>query len=591
MGGWVKIQTSKGKQLLTLVGLSDSTDQTVQPAPLVGDEGTVGSSPTTHAEEVADKSDAPQELLQYKVLAASTVRIGPETSSTKVGEFKAGTLIDVVQEAVNSDGLKVVHTITAAPGPKGVMGGWVKIQTSKGKQLLAPVHDEAKDKPATSSKRRRGSITMSPLSKGDKGDKEVPIEGQFYRVRQSRAGGVSDEELRLVVLPTMVQFYDANAQKHSAVQYDSIRPGNNSVRTCATGFVVGLNGGTNLVYNASTKDSRSIVMQISKQEKRHRELAEQTPGTPLRGGWRVGDRVDVEGEDGWEMGATVIGPSKAGDPSELRVRFADGVVDDWPFEDFRSAINVTGSGIATADANTGTAATDSEPPSVMAGFHDLTAKATTRQYDASLESEIKAWMSSVGVGVDDDGDFMAALRSGIVLCNLANALQPGVVTKINKMSQPFMQMENISAFLIAAEKLGVQASDRFQTVDLFEKKQPEQVLLCLQVLMRLTGQAPSAATVLPSPQAPSSPPVAQARGTIAARPLAVSSRAATKPTAAGSGVAKPAIPRGKGATRKPPQGLKGQGRGIGPPSNSTLGKSRSGGKGRGAGPPPMSKVA
>jgi hypothetical protein len=290
------------------------------------------------------------------------------------------------------------------------------------------------------------------------------------------------------------------------------------------------------------------------------------------------------------LDAKIIGPSKAGDPSELRVRFADGVVDDWPFEDFRVAISVAGPG-ATADVDASTAAADSQPPSVMDGFKDLTAKATTRQYDASLEAEIRAWMSSVGVAVD--GDFMDALRSGIVLCNLANSLQPGVVTKINKMSQPFMQMENINAFLVAAEKLGVQASDRFQTVDLFEKKQPEQVLLCLQVLMRLTGQAVSAASASLSPRASSSPPVAQARGT--ARPPAMSSRPAANLTAAGSGGGgtKPTIPRGAGRQGKPPQGRKGQGRGSGPPSNSTLGKSKSAGKGkgRGAGPPPMPKVA
>ena len=52
-------------------------------------------------------------------------------------------------------------------------------------------------------------------------------------------------------------------------------------------------------------------------------------------GFRKGDVVDVESEDGWERHAKIIGPSKSRRPDEMRVRFADGVVDDWPVADFR----------------------------------------------------------------------------------------------------------------------------------------------------------------------------------------------------------------------------------------------------------------
>lgn len=46
---------------------------------------------------------------------------------------------------------------------------------------------------------------------------------------------------------------------------------------------------------------------------------------------------------------------------------------------------------------------------------------------------------------------------------------------------PFMQMENISHFLKACEQppISLPAHDRFLTVDLFEKKDPAQVLQCL----------------------------------------------------------------------------------------------------------------
>ena len=53
--------------------------------------------------------------------------------------------------------------------------------------------------------------------------------------------------------------------------------------------------------------------------------------------YKPGEKVDVESEDGWEYGATVLGPAQSGDADELRIRFADGVVDDWPVADFRPA--------------------------------------------------------------------------------------------------------------------------------------------------------------------------------------------------------------------------------------------------------------
>eukprot|EP01043_Picozoa_sp_COSAG02_P040962 COSAG02_NODE_3356_length_6878_cov_14.421596_3_plen_100_part_00 len=45
-----------------------------------------------------------------------------------------------------------------------------------------------------------------------------------------------------------------------------------------------------------------------------------------------------------------------------------------------------------------------------------------------------------------------------------------------------MQMENIASFLSAATTLGVRASDTFQVVDLFEAKNPFQVVLAIVAL-------------------------------------------------------------------------------------------------------------
>ena len=50
--------------------------------------------------------------------------------------------------------------------------------------------------------------------------------------------------------------------------------------------------------------------------------------------WSIGQVIDVDTEDGLEA-ATILGPSDTGDADHMRVRFADGVVDDWDIDDFR----------------------------------------------------------------------------------------------------------------------------------------------------------------------------------------------------------------------------------------------------------------
>ena len=54
-----------------------------------------------------------------------------------------------------------------------------------------------------------------------------------------------------------------------------------------------------------------------------------------------------------------------------------------------------------------------------------------------------------------------------------------------------MQMENIASFLSAATTLGVRASDSFQVVDLFEAKNPFQVVLAIIALkFSISGHVP-----------------------------------------------------------------------------------------------------
>lgn len=80
-----------------------------------------------------------------------------------------------------------------------------------------------------------------------------------------------------------------------------------------------------------------------------------------------------------------------------------------------------------------------------------------------------------------------ALKSGVVLCNLVNALSPGKIARVNKQNMAFKQMENIAAFIDAVKTMGVPDHENFLTVDLYEGKNMRQVYLCVMSLKRATG--------------------------------------------------------------------------------------------------------
>lgn len=64
----------------------------------------------------------------------------------------------------------------------------------------------------------------------------------------------------------------------------------------------------------------------------------------------------------------------------------------------------------------------------------------------------------------------------------ANKIQPGIVPRINSGPGQFKLMENIAAFQNACKVLGVRETDVFQTVDLWERRNINQVTNCLSAL-------------------------------------------------------------------------------------------------------------
>eukprot|EP01050_Picozoa_sp_SAG11_P022184 SAG11_NODE_4126_length_2049_cov_1.605735_2_plen_222_part_00 len=91
-------------------------------------------------------------------------------------------------------------------------------------------------------------------------------------------------------------------------------------------------------------------------------------------------------------------------------------------------------------------------------------------------------------GIAIEGELHDALRSGVMLCTLANTLRAGTIPKVSESALPFPQRENITAFIDAARGFGVLDRDNFDTNDLYEHTNMKQVLICLAALGRLSEQ-------------------------------------------------------------------------------------------------------
>lgn len=79
---------------------------------------------------------------------------------------------------------------------------------------------------------------------------------------------------------------------------------------------------------------------------------------------------------------------------------------------------------------------------------------------------------------------MDILKDGVILCKLANKLVPSSSIRFKASKMPFIQMENISSFLQVAREMGIPQYELFQTVDLYEAKNPAQVLQTLYSFSR-----------------------------------------------------------------------------------------------------------
>ncbi|KAF2276769.1 uncharacterized protein EI97DRAFT_397656 [Westerdykella ornata] len=111
------------------------------------------------------------------------------------------------------------------------------------------------------------------------------------------------------------------------------------------------------------------------------------------------------------------------------------------------------------------------------------------KYTPQAANEVRSWIEDTLGERLPPGDLLDALKDGTVLCRLVNLAVPNPGVKFKKSPMPFIQMENISHFLHACEQppLSMPSHDRFLTVDLYESKDPAQVLQCLSAFSRVAN--------------------------------------------------------------------------------------------------------
>ncbi|CCF57487.1 hypothetical protein KAFR_0C04960 [Kazachstania africana CBS 2517] len=108
---------------------------------------------------------------------------------------------------------------------------------------------------------------------------------------------------------------------------------------------------------------------------------------------------------------------------------------------------------------------------------------------------IKMWIfkSVLNDEVDAGKSLLELLKDGTVLCKLANKLNEvdspnTTLIKWKESKMPFIQMEQISQFLSFARAYGVPEDELFQTIDLYEEKDPASVYQTLKSLSRYANK-------------------------------------------------------------------------------------------------------
>lgn len=142
-------------------------------------------------------------------------------------------------------------------------------------------------------------------------------------------------------------------------------------------------------------------------------------------------------------------------------------------------------------------------------------KMRLEKYTPAAANEARTWIEDILGENLPSSDLLEGLRDGVALCRyvpflatltvaitnaaltphplsrLANLALPPPGLRFKQSAMPFVQMENISLFLRACQSppLNLHQHDTFLTVDLYEQKDPAQVLQCIGAFSRAAHAA------------------------------------------------------------------------------------------------------
>ncbi|KAG7697674.1 hypothetical protein KL933_002724 [Ogataea haglerorum] len=121
---------------------------------------------------------------------------------------------------------------------------------------------------------------------------------------------------------------------------------------------------------------------------------------------------------------------------------------------------------------------------------DLKTSRSKKYNNPSLQNEVKDWLLHVmGSSINENElrstDLVDFLKSGEVLSQLINCVWGPNTLPVKKSKMAFVQMESIEQFLNFIKSEGVPQDELFQTVDLYERRDPYQVVMAIQSLSRL----------------------------------------------------------------------------------------------------------
>lgn len=149
--------------------------------------------------------------------------------------------------------------------------------------------------------------------------------------------------------------------------------------------------------------------------------------------------------------------------------------------------------LGRAPSNNRTSTTEMNQQALTNLDQDVT-KARLDKYYKS-QQEIKLWVfetldmpeSEINAYNARNQHLVEILKNGLVLCQLGNllAIPNNPCRKLKNLRMPFVQMENILFFLNTCEIIGVANDEMFQTVDLFDERDPYQVIVTLMAFSRL----------------------------------------------------------------------------------------------------------